>query len=188
MKKLLSVMLVFAIVFASMSVAAEEFNNEEDFSFDAYDSFEVIASEEAVLMEIDVDVKEALEEKLTSAWDSLAAEVQLYPDVKIHRNDIVSYFSTIFFENPQYYYVVRKFSATTNSAGYIGKLYNLVYSVDDMESVNKTREKIDGAVKEILFNISCALTERLRMTYYRFYIFFFCTLYGKKILNNFGLI
>ncbi len=159
MKKLLSIMLVFAIVFTAMSVTAEEFNNEEDFSFDAYDSFDVIASDEAVLMEIDVDVKDALEEKLLAAWDSLAAEVQLYPDVKIHRNDIVSYFSTIFFENPQYYYVVRKFSATTNSAGYIGKLYNLVYSVDDMESVNKTREKIDGAVKEILFNISCDMTD-----------------------------
>lgn len=159
MKKLLSVMLMFVIIFSSMSVTAENFEREEAFSFDAYDYFEIVASDEAVLMEIDGDIKAKLEEKLFAAWDSLATEVKLYPDVKIHRDDIVSYFSTIFFENPQYYYVVRSFSGMIDSNGYMGLLTKLKYTVDSLDAVKETHEKIDKAVKEILFNISPDMTD-----------------------------
>lgn len=162
MKKLLIAALSFVLLMAEMPAAAREFSNEESFEFDIYDingSFSVKEADESVLMEIDDSVKEKLEKKLFEAWEGMATEVQLYPDVMIHKNDIVAYYSRIFFENPQYYYVVRSFSGTSNSAGYMGKLTKLKYNVDSMEPIRAKWAEIDKATEEILFNISPDMTD-----------------------------
>ena len=159
MKKFLSIMLCLVMVLTSASVMAEEFGEEENFSFDIYDSFTVSSADEIMLMEIDEDVKAALEERLIAAWENMDEEVQLYPDIQIHKNDIVAYFSDIFFENPKYYYVVRSFSGTTNSAGYMGKLTKLSYTVESMDEVKETWAEIDKATEEILLYISPDMTD-----------------------------
>ena len=87
MKKLLSAVLIFALLMTAMPAMAQEFSKEEIFEFDIYDSFSVVGSDESVLMEIDDSLKEELEKKLFEAWEGMATEVQLYPDVMIHRND-----------------------------------------------------------------------------------------------------
>ncbi len=153
MKKALCSIFTFLIAISSFTAYAE------DFTFDIYDACFKAASDDAVLMEIDEDVKKEFGKKLMAAWKNMDTEVQLYPDVQIHKDDIVALYSTIFFENPQYYYVVRSFSGTTNSAGYMGKLTKLKYNVDSMDTVRATWNEIDKATEEILFNISPDMTD-----------------------------
>ncbi|MBQ8540634.1 MAG: hypothetical protein IJ435_04065 [Clostridia bacterium] len=153
MKKFLSIILCLIMVLVSLPI------NAEDFTFDIYDSFSAGNTDELTLMEVDEEAKAALEEKLFAAWNNMDTEVQLYPDVKIHKDDIVKVFSSILFENPQYYYIVKSFSATLKDAGYIGELYNLSYTVDSMDEVKETWAEVDKATEEILFNISPDMTD-----------------------------
>ena len=152
MKKFLSLMLSLFLAIAPVPVMAE------DFTFDIYEGFYTSKSDEAVLMGIDEDVKAALEERLIAAWENMDTEVQLYPDIKIHRDDIVSYFSSIYFENPQYYYVVRSFSGKSSS-GYMTQLTKLSYTVDSMDTVRETWKEIDKATEEILLYIEPDMTD-----------------------------
>lgn len=153
MKKFLCLLFAFLVAFSSLTVYAE------DFTFDIYDDFYTAGSDDAVLMEVDEDIMAEFEKRLIAAWENMDTEVQLYPDIKIHKDDIKAYFATVFFENPQYYYVVRSFSGTTNSAGYMGKLTKLSYSVNSMEPVRETWAEIAKATEEILFNISPDMTD-----------------------------
>lgn len=159
MKKLLCLLICIIISISSITVFAEEsFFVEEDFIFDSSDMVG-ISSDETTLMAIEEDVKQALEEKLIAAWENMDTEVQLYPDIKIHRDDIIAYYSAVFFENPQYYYVIRSFGGSSNSAGYMGKLTKLSYSVDNMDTVRATWKEIEKATEEILFHITPDMTD-----------------------------
>ena len=153
MKKFLSLILLLVLIFTAVPVMAE------DFAFDIYEKFYVSNEDDAVLMEINADVKSALEERLIAAWENMDTEVQLYPDIKIHRDDIVSYFSAVYFENPKYYYAARSFSGTSNSSGYMGKLTKLSYTVDSMDTVKATWAQIDKATEEILLYIEPSMTD-----------------------------
>lgn len=146
------------MLLVSIPVTAEGFEKEEAFTFDIYDSFYSASSDEAVLMEVDEDIKVALEERLIAAWENMDTEVQLYPDIKIHRDDIVSVYSQIFFENPRYYYVARSFSGQISN-GYMTKLTKLSYNVESMDKVRKTWAEIDKATEEILLYISPDMTD-----------------------------
>lgn len=151
MKKFLSVLLML-IMIVPVSVSAEEF------AFDIFDLKDRVNADEAVLMEVDDDVKAALEERLIAAWENMDSEVQLYPDIKIHKDDIVSYFSLVYFENPQYYYVARSFSGKSNG-GYMTQLTNLRYTVESMDEVKATWAEIDKATEEILFYLDSDMTD-----------------------------
>lgn len=154
MKKFLGIVLCLTMLLSSTPAMAEQFDTEETFTFDIYDDFYVPNSDEAVLMSIDDSVKEALEEKLIAAWENMDSEVQLYPDIKIHRDDIAAYFAQVYFENPKYYYVVRSFSGTMNSSGIMGKLTKLSYTTGDKSEIEATWAEIDKATEEILLYIS----------------------------------
>lgn len=153
MKRFFSLMLSVFIILASIPVMAE------DFAFDIYDSFYTEKSDEAVLMEVEDSVKADLEERLISAWENMDTEVQLYPDIKIHKDDIASIFAEIYFENPKYYYVARSFSGKVNNSGYLGTLTKLSYTTTDRAEVEKTWAEIDKATEEILFYISPDMTD-----------------------------
>ncbi len=153
MKKFLSLIFAFVIAFASITAMAE------DFTFDIYEDFYTSKSDEAMLMEVDDSVKAAFEERLIAAWENMDSEVQLYPDIMIHRNDITALFAEVFFENPKYYYVARSFSGTINSNGYLGKLTKLSYTTTDKAEIEKTWAEIDKATEEILFYISPDMTD-----------------------------
>ena len=159
MKKFLSVFIICTMILTSMPVLASEYNQEIDFAFDAYTTFKQNKSDECILMAVDEDVKTALEERLIIAWENMDTEVQLYPDIKIHKDDIASVFAQVFYENPKYYYIVRSFSGTVNSAGYMGKLTKLSYSTNSMEEVKTTWEKVDKAVEEMLLYIEPDMTD-----------------------------
>ncbi|MBQ8003433.1 MAG: hypothetical protein IJ297_08335 [Clostridia bacterium] len=159
MRKIFSLILSAIIMLSSIPALAEGFTQEAGFSFDIYDSFVNDMSDEMPLMEIDEDVKTAFEERLIAAWENMDTEVQLYPNIKIHKDDITSYFASVYFENPKYYYVIRSFSGTMNSAGYLGKLTKLSYSVDSMDEVADVWAKIDIATEEILLYISPDMTD-----------------------------
>ncbi|MGM9552010.1 MAG: transglutaminase domain-containing protein [Clostridia bacterium] len=158
MKKFLVIVVCLAMLLSSMPVMAEHFDTEETFTFDIYDDFYVPNSDEAALMAVDDSVKDKLEEKLIAAWENMDSEVQLYPDIQIHRDDIAAYFAQIYFENPEYYYVARTFSITKNSAGIVGKMTKLSYTTDDKSEIEATWSEIDKATEEILLYINPHMT------------------------------
>lgn len=159
MKKFLVMVICLAMLLSSMPVMAEHFDTEEAFAFDIYNDFYVPNSDEAALMAIDDSVKDELEKKIIAAWENMESEVQLYPDIQIHRDDIKQYFSQIYFENPKYYYVARTFSITKNSSGIVGKLTKLSYTTDDKSEIEAKWAQIDKATEEILLYITPDMTD-----------------------------
>ncbi len=158
MKKFIALITIFALILSALPVMAwDDFGNEEDFVFDMSDLH--AADDSMQLMEVNESVKAEFEERLLSAWENMETEVPLYPDIKIHKNDIVSLYSTIFFENPQFYYVVRSFSGTTNTDGYLGQLTKLKYTEENMDNVRATWAEIDKATEEIMLYVYPDMTD-----------------------------
>lgn len=157
MKKVLAVLLIALNVFPWIATAHEE--EEFDASCDIYDvrAFEKEGSN-FELMGLEDDTLEKFEKKMIDAWQNMDSSVTLYPDVEIKVNDLNTYFATVLYENPEYYYVNRSYSYTKRN-GYVVSLSKITYTENDMDDVRQTWEEVRKATDEILLLITGDMTD-----------------------------
>ncbi len=153
MKRFIVVCSVLIMLFSAVGVNAEEF------TFDIYKDTLTSDRDEAVLMETGERDKAAFKKKIINAWENMETTIQLYPEIKVDKDDIADLYFTLCLENPKYYYVVRSFARTNTLNGYVNKLVNISYTEKSMDAVRETWEKIDAATEEILFYISPEMTD-----------------------------
>ncbi len=153
MKKALLTEILLILLCISTPVSAEEVE------FDIYDVFYRESLDEAVLMSVDEDVKDAFCEKITEVWENMDTSITLYPDIKIRESDMLELYSMTVYENPRYYYTVKSFSYSLTGDGYVRGLSKLKYTVADKAEVEKTLAEIDKATDEILLYIEPDMTD-----------------------------